>query len=164
MWNLAHLHITINHVPVVLLPTALVFFAVATWRKSEPLLRAGIVVAWVAALFTIASYSTGDPAADLVMAVDPAQKTVLDPLVGEHDTAAGFALASALVVAAAGIWGWRRKGLGREVILPLLILSLWSTAVLFRTAQLGGRIRHPEARPGFVAPAEHEGPGQKHAD
>jgi uncharacterized membrane protein len=152
MWNLAHLHITINHVPVVLLPAAFVLFAVATWRRSEPLLRTGIVVAWVAAVFTIAAYFTGDPAADLVMSVEAAQKRVLDPLVSEHDGAAGFALGSALIVAAAGIWGWRRKGLGREVTFPLLLLSLWSTAVLFRTAQLGGRIRHPEARPSFVAP------------
>ena len=53
MWNLAHLHISINHVPVVLIPTALVLFAVATWRRSELLLRAGIVVAWVAALFAL---------------------------------------------------------------------------------------------------------------
>ena len=156
MWNLAHLHISINHVPVVLVPTALVLFTVATWRRSELLLRTGIVVAWAAAAFAIASFFTGDAAADLLMAVETAQKKVLDPLVTEHDAAAGFALASALVVAAAGIWGWRRKGLGREVTLPLLILSLWSTAVLLRTAQLGGRIRHPEARPGFVAPPEHE--------
>jgi|SRR5215831_7501483 len=152
MWNLAHLHITINHVSVVLVPAALVLFAVATWQRSELLLRTGIVVAWVAAVFAIAAFLTGDAAADLVMSVETAQKKVLDPLVSEHDGAAGFALGSALVVAAAGIWGWRRKGLGREVTLPLLLLSLWSTAVLFRTAQLGGRIRHPEARPGFVAP------------
>jgi Predicted membrane-associated, metal-dependent hydrolase len=157
MWNLAHLHISINHVPVVLLPAALVLFAVASWRRSELLLRAGIVVAWVAALFALASYFTGDAAADLVMAVETAQKKILDPLVGEHDDAAGWALGCSLLLAAAGIWGWRRKGLGREVTLPLLIVSVLGTAILFRTAQLGGRIRHPEARPGFVAPVEQHG-------
>jgi len=156
MWNLAHLHIAINHVPVVLVPAALVIFAVAVWRRSAPVLRTGIVVAWVSGAFALASYFTGDPAADLVMAVEKAQKTTLDPLVDAHDDSAGWALGASLLLAAAGVWGWRRGGLGREVTLPLLVLSALGTGILVRTAELGGQIRHPEARSGFVAPAGHE--------
>ncbi|HVP58925.1 MAG TPA: DUF2231 domain-containing protein [Myxococcaceae bacterium] len=160
MWNLAHLHITINHVPVVLVPAALVIFAVAAWRKSLPVLRTGIVVAWVAALFAVASFLTGDAAADLVMATEKAQQKTLDPLVEAHDDSAAWALGASLLLAAAGVWGWRRKGLRNEVTVPLLVLSALGTAILARTAFLGGQIRHPEARPGFVAPAagerEHE--------
>ncbi len=156
MWNLAHLHIAINHVPVVLVPAALGILAVAVWRRSEPLLRTGIVVAWIAAASAVASYLSGDPAADLVMAVEKAQEKTLDPIVGAHDDSAGWALGSSLVLAAAGVWAWRRKGLGREVTLPLLVLSALTTTILARTALLGGRIRHPEARAGFVAPSGHE--------
>jgi uncharacterized membrane protein len=163
MWNLAHLHIAINHVPVVLVPTALVVFAVAAWRRSESLLRTGIVVAWVAAASAAASYWSGDPAADLVMAAEKAQAKTLDPIVGAHDGAAGWALGGSLLLAATGIWAWRRKGLGREVTLPLLVVSALTTAILLRTAELGGQIRHPEARSGFVAPVEHgEGHGEEH--
>jgi hypothetical protein len=46
MWNLAHLHIAINHTPVILVPAALVIIAVGVWRRSETVLRTGIVVAW----------------------------------------------------------------------------------------------------------------------
>jgi uncharacterized membrane protein len=159
MWNLAHLHIAINHIPVVLVPAALVLLVVAVWRRSETLLRTGIVVAWVGAAFGVAAYFSGDEAADLVMAVEKAQEKTLDPLVSAHDTSAGWALGSAILVVAAGVWGWRRKGLGREVIVPLLLLTALSTAILARTALLGGRIRHPEARTGFVAPAVH---GEEH--
>jgi len=157
MWNLAHLHIAINHIPVVLVPVALVAFAVAAWRRSLPLLRTGIVVAWVAGLFAVASFFTGDEAADLVMAAEKAQEKTLNPLVEAHDDSAAWALGSSLVLAAAGVWAWRRNGLGKEVTVPLLVLSALGTAILVRTAELGGQIRHPEARPGFVAPAgEHE--------
>lgn len=156
MWNLAHLHIAINHVPVILIPAALVIFAVAAWRRSLPVLRTGIVVAWVAALFAVASYFTGDSAADLVMAAEKAQEKALDPLVEEHEDSAMWALGSSLLLAAAGAWGWRRKGLGKEVTAPLLVLSALSTAILARTAELGGEIRHPETRPGFVAPPSGE--------
>ncbi|HZJ54913.1 MAG TPA: hypothetical protein VFD38_12305 [Myxococcaceae bacterium] len=162
MWNLAHLHIAINHVPVVLVPAALVLFVVAVWRRSEPLLRTGIVIAWVGVAFGLAAYLTGDEAADLVMAAEKAQAKTLDPIVGEHDASAGWALGSAVLVAAGGVWAWRRKGLGREVTIPLLVLTALSTAILARTALLGGRIRHPEARAGFTAPVTHDEEHEKH--
>ena len=159
MWNVAHLHIAINHIPVILIPAALVVLAVGVWRRSEAMFRTGIVVAWAGVAFGLATYFTGDAAADLVMAVEKAQEKTLDPIVGEHDASAGWALGSAVLVAVAGVWAWRRKGLGREVTVPLLVLTALSSAILGRTALLGGRIRHPEARAGFVAPATH---GEEH--
>jgi uncharacterized membrane protein len=162
MWNLAHLHIAINHIPVVLVPAAFVIFVVAAWRKSLAVLRTGIVIAWVAALFAGASYLTGDAAADVVMGVEKAQQKTLDPIVEEHDDSAGWALGASILLAAAGIWGWRRGGLGREVTLPLLVLSALGTAIVARTAELGGRIRHPEARAGFVAPTTHDEEHEHH--
>jgi uncharacterized membrane protein len=159
MWNIAHLHITINHVPVLLMPTALVLLAIGAARRLEMVFRAGIVIAWVGVVFGLGAYLTGDAAADLVMAVEKAQEKTLDPLVGEHDASAGWALGSGVLVAAAGVWAWRRKGLGREITVAMLVLTALSTAILARTALLGGRIRHPEAREGFVAPSvndEHE--------
>ena len=156
MWNVAHLHIAINHTPVILIPSAFVILAVGVWRQSQAVFRTGIVVAWVGVASGLATYFTGDPAADLVMAAEKAQAKTLDPIVGEHDASASWALGSAVLVAIAGVWAWRRKGLGREVTVPLLVLTALSTAILGRTALLGGRIRHPEARAGFVAPAHGE--------
>jgi uncharacterized membrane protein len=156
MWNVAHLHIAINHIPVILVPTALVVLAVGAWRRSEAIFRTGIVVAWVGVLSGLATYVTGDPAADLVMASEKAQEKTLDPIIGEHDASAGWALGSAVLVAIAGGWAWYRKGLRPETTVPVLVLTALCTAILGRTALLGGRIRHPEARAGFVAPATHE--------
>jgi hypothetical protein len=82
--------------------------------------------------------------------------------VSEHDASAGWALGSAVLVAAAGVWAWRRRGFGREVTVPLLVLTGLCTAILGRTALLGGRIRHPEARAGFVAPATHDEEHERH--
>ncbi|HEY3586428.1 MAG TPA: hypothetical protein VGK85_04720, partial [Myxococcaceae bacterium] len=112
MWNVAHLHIAINHIPVILIPTALVILAVGVWRRSEVVFRTGIVVAWVGVASGLATYFTGDPAADLVMAAEKRQAKTLDPIVGEHDASASWALGSAVLVAVAGVWAWRRKGFG----------------------------------------------------
>ena len=152
MWNAAHLHIAINHVPVVLIPAALVILAVGAWRRSEGVFRTGIVVVWIGVVSGLGAYFTGDEAADLVMAAEKAQEKVLDPIVEEHEESAKWALGSAVLVLAAGVWAWRRRGLAREVTVPLLLLTALSTAILARTALLGGRIRHPEARTGFAAP------------
>src|SRR5262249_37654581 len=162
MWNVAHLHIAINHIPVVLIPAALVILAVGVWRRSEAVFRTGIVVAWVGVASGLATYLTGDPAADLVMATEKAQEKTLDPIVGEHDASAAWALGSAVLVAIAGVWAWRRKGLGREVTVPLLALRAPSPATRARTALLGGRIRHPEAGAGFAAPATHAEEHERH--
>jgi len=156
MWNVAHLHIAINHIPVVLIPAALLILAAGVWRRSEAVFRTGIVVAWVGVLSGLATYFTGDAAADLVMAAEKAQEKTLDPIVSEHDASAGWALGSAVLVAIAGGWAWYRKGLRPEATVPVLVLTALCTAILGRTALLGGRIRHPEARAGFVAPATHE--------
>ncbi len=156
MWNVAHLHIAINHIPVVLVPAALLLLAVGVWQRSEAVFRTGIVVAWVGVASGLATYFTGDAAADLVMAVEKTQEKTLDPIVSEHDASAGWALGSAVLVAVVGAWAWRRKGLGREVTVPLLVLTTLSSAIFARTALLGGRIRHPEARAGFVAPSVHD--------
>src|SRR5262249_4111885 len=109
MWNVAHLHIAINHIPVILVPAALVILAVGVWRRSEAVFRTGIVVAWVGVASGLATYLTGDAAADLVMAVEKTQAKTLDPIVGEHDASAGWALGSAVLVGVAG-----GRGLGRE--------------------------------------------------
>src|SRR4029453_15769354 len=104
MWNVAHLHIAINHIPVVLVPAALVLLAVGVWRRSESVFRTGIVVRWVGGASGLATYLPGHAAADLVMAVEKAQEKTLDPIVGEHDASAGWALGSAGPVGAPGVW------------------------------------------------------------
>src|SRR5262249_7389926 len=150
MWNVAHLHIAINHIPVVLIPAALVILAVGVWRRSEGVFRTGIVVAWVGVLSGLATYFTGDAAADLVMAAEKAQEKTLDPIVSEHDASAGWALGSAVLVAAAGGWAWRREGRGRGGTRPPLLLTAPCTAILRPTALLRGPVRPPPAPAGLL--------------
>src|SRR5262249_57605476 len=123
MWKLGDRRMAITPSPVILGPAALVIIAVGVWRRSETVLRTGVVVAWVAAASAVATYLTGDPAVDLVLAAEKAQQKTLVPIVSEHDDSARWALGGSLLVAGAGVWAWRRKGLGREVTLPLLVPS-----------------------------------------
>src|SRR5262249_45817230 len=150
MWNVAHLHIAINHIPVILIPTALAVLAAGVWRRSEAIFRTGIVIAWVGVLSGLATYISGDPAADLVMASEKAQEKTLDPIVSEHDASAKWALGSAVLVAVAGARAWRREGRGRGGTRPPLLLTAPCTAILRPTALLRGPVRPPPAPAGLL--------------
>jgi hypothetical protein len=70
--------------------------------------------------------------------------------VHEHEAAAFFALiASALTgvcALASLLLGRSRPGVARKLFYLVLALSLWSSTVYLRVAQLGGLIKHGELR------------------
>src|SRR5215210_2618949 len=73
----------------------------------------------------------------------------------------GLALAFVVGIAAAGVAGLfalllvrRRHRAARGLSILTLVVSLVGFAAVSRAALLGGEIRHPEARPDFVVPAE----------
>src|SRR5437773_5149157 len=60
--NPAHLHLVLNHFPMIGLAVGLGLLAVAIAVKKEELKRASLVVLFLAALITIAAYLTGNAA------------------------------------------------------------------------------------------------------
>lgn len=64
--NAAHFHIVINHFPVVLM-LASATIAIHGWiRKSAEVKRVALIMAVIAASFTLATYFSGEPAADFI--------------------------------------------------------------------------------------------------
>ncbi len=66
MMNGAHLHLMINHFPVIGLLFGVVILAVAQLRRNSDLARTGLVALVVIAILTIPAYLTGEPAHDIV--------------------------------------------------------------------------------------------------
>ena len=60
--NPAHLHLVLNHFPMIGLAVGLGLLAVAIAVKKDELKRASLVVLFLAALITIATYLTGNAA------------------------------------------------------------------------------------------------------
>src|SRR5689334_19791194 len=99
--NWAHVHLVINHLPVILAPVAAAVLGAGLARKSGDLIRAGLVVMALAAITAAGAYFTGEPAEDVVKNL-PA---VSDSMIDEHEDAALFgvvftALGGLLAVAA----------------------------------------------------------------
>ena len=145
-----HLHLMLNHLPVVGSLFALGLLAWGFWRQSEDLQRAGLMAAVVVGVAAIAAYMTGEPAWEDIMDL-PGDN---DDFILAHQSAAQFALGAALltgiVALIALIAGRRGKPVPVRLAIAVLSLLLATTGLMGYVANLGGMIRHTEIRAGGV--------------
>lgn len=142
--NAPHLHLILNHFPVV---GSLFVLALGLWafRKRDPE-WVGFYLAIKAALgfFALAAFFSGTAAEEALEELPGVSKDLIEG----HETAAYAALAL-LVLGAAGAlaarwWGRKRGGVCRGVLALLLLILAASAGASVWTANRGGRIRHPE--------------------
>lgn len=154
MWNWAHVHLMLNHIPVLGVPFGLALLIVGLVRKNETLIRSALVVFAVVAALTVIVYETGEPAEEVVEHMPGITESRINT--HEESAEASLAVTSILgIVALAGALRFRRSGsVPRWFALSTLLLGLVTVGFLSWTAFLGGEIHHPETRPGFRPPAE----------
>ena len=154
--NWTHLHLALNHLPVLGVPFVALIFVIALRRRDagwQRLALGGFVLMFFVAL---AAKFTGDFAHEQVVSWPGFD----DSLMHAHEEASdqcvtaifllGLIAAIALFLSRAG------RLLPKWTIVAVLALALASTALLLRTANLGGHIRHPEIRPGFQPPVPEQ--------
>lgn len=156
--NPAQLHLALNHVPILIVPTALALLLVGLLRRSRELTTVALVLAVLASLAVLPVYFSGEGAEELV----EDRPGVVHATIEEHEDAGKFALIALLatgVVAALALAIGRGEttGRGRLLLLAVLVVGAWASAVGFRTGHLGGLIRHPEIVSGAAAPTGVEG-------
>lgn len=144
--NAAHLHLALNHLPVLGALFGALLLAIALTRRSDELARAGLGVLVVAALLSIAVLRSGDAAEDQVEDIPGVSESMIE----EHEEAAEAAavgLGLAGVVSLAGLVLFRRAPrLPRGWTVAALVLAVVASGLMGRAANLGGRIRHSEIR------------------
>jgi hypothetical protein len=162
--DLTHFHLLLNHFPTIGTIIGLGLFLMGLLGKSNELKEASLVVFLGIALLTIPTYITGNAAEEKICgaippnapAAIPCSKPGAEPgaatkaMIGEHETAAMYALGFMEITGAfawLGLWQMRRlarlPGWNAAVI---LLLTVFTFAVVTRAANLGGEIRHPEIR------------------
>jgi uncharacterized membrane protein len=150
--NWPHLHLIINHFPVVGFLFGLLFVAYAMIRKSEELQKTSLGFLVLVALISVPVYFTGDQAGDMMERLPDVSKSLVD----QHEEAASVALTGAIIlglIAAGGLFLFRRaSAIPRWFMILTLILTIVVNSLIGYTANLGGQIRHPEARKGFQLP------------
>ncbi|MBZ5551163.1 MAG: hypothetical protein LAO21_00485 [Acidobacteriia bacterium] len=150
--NLAHVHLLLNHIPVLGTGFGLILFIVALLRKSEELRKACHGTFVVVALLAIPAYLTGDPAERVVKNLPGVSKSIIEA----HDDAASASLIALSILGVVSMVGfilmWKSRPVPQWFTILLLALALIVTGMMAWTANLGGQIRHTEVRSGAAAP------------
>jgi uncharacterized membrane protein len=150
--TLPHVHLLVNHFPIIGPMIGLCLFLGALIRKSEDLQRAGLVVFLGSALLAIPTYMSGNAAQDTIKDLPG----VSAALVEAHQNAALLAYVFMEITGAVawfGLWQFRRNSrVGRGTVSAVLLLSVVTVGLMANAGNLGGQIRHPEIQSGPDAP------------
>ena len=148
--NTAHLHLLVNHVPVLgtLLALALLAWPVARRQPSRAKDAMGLLV--ILGIVAVGVYLTGGAAEDAVENLP----VVSEGLIEAHEEAAlaaTIALGVLGLMSLVALWWYRTRPLPRWVPLAGLTGVAIVAGMMAWTANIGGQIRHSEIRGGASA-------------
>ena len=159
--NPAHLHIILNHIPVIGVPFAVALLGYGLLKKSEEVKTASLIAFVIIAALTIPTFLAGKAAEDMVEHLPG----VREQLIENHEDAALIGLIATLVLGAVSlgalILSRRSKGVAKPLIIGLLVSSLAVGGWLAKTANLGGKIRHTELRTDAPAATDEDGEAEE---
>lgn len=153
--NAAHIHLLLNHVPVLGAVFGLLVLGYGYARGSRDVMKAGLGLLVIVGITGGLVYLTGEPAEELVEDLAGVSEAVLE----RHEAAALWAtIGAGLVglVALVGLVRWRAAEFPRRYAGAVLSLTLGLTGLMGWTANLGGQVRHAEIRSGSSVSAQVE--------
>jgi len=149
--NAAHIHLLLNHIPVIGVLFALVLLVVGQAMRSPAVRNAALAAFAALALITLPVYLTGEPAQKVVEQMPGVTKAAIE----EHEDAALFALIAIEVLGVLSIATLvlldRAPHVAQRLMPVCLALAVVTTGIMAWTANLGGRVRHTEIRNGTPA-------------
>ena len=146
--SVTHLHLLLNHFPVIgsLIVTALLAWAL--FRRSGEITRVSLGLVAAISVIAVIVFFTGEPAEEAIENLPGFSEAITE----RHEE---FALIATLVLGLLGALALsalallRKREIPRWVTLSSFLLSFVASGVMGYTALLGGQIRHTEVRPTF---------------
>ena len=152
--NQAHLHLIVNHLPIMGSLFAAALLAAGVLKHNLTLTKAGLVAVLAAGVLCLPAQLTGEGAEEIVQNMPRVSRA----LIQNHEAAAelGFwALEGAAALALFSLLLLKNASpKARLLTLLTLVLAFVSFGLLARASNLGGQIRHTEIRDGFGTPDE----------
>src|SRR5574341_641459 len=144
--NWAHVHLMLNHIPVVGIGFAVLLLVVSIARRSYELNTVALVFVILVSLWAIPAYLTGEPAEEVVEDMPG----ISEELIEEHEEQAEIAF---IIVEVAGglalitlIARRYSDKLGQRLVILTLLVLVISGGLIGWTANLGGKVHHEEIR------------------
>lgn len=162
--NPAHLHLMLNHIPLVGIGFVILLLIIALFMRSKQLINISLIFVILVALWAIPAYLTGEAAEEIVEGLPG----ISEQLIEAHEESAELAFifieavgALALITLVA-----RRfyKKLGNALTILTLLGLIVGGGLIAWTANQGGKINHPEIRgdnsvlnlPSYKSGEEHD--------
>lgn len=157
----AHLHLALNHIPVLGTLFGAVLLALGLWRTNDTIQQVGFGVLVLAGAGAIAVYLTGEPAEEVVEGVAGVSHDAIEA----HEEWGWYALLAGLGTGVFALGALLLQAAGRRLAAGLrvfvLVLALLTSGVMAYAANLGGKVHHPELR---AAPTAIETPDTYESD
>ena len=144
-----HLHLIVNHLPVVGALFALLATAWALWRKGRDTAIFGMACLVLLGAFSALAYFSGEPAEEAVEDMAAVSHSYIE----EHEDAAWIAFLAAAAAGMVGAAGLVARGdAARKWTLPIgFVAAAVTLGLMGWTANLGGMVRHTEIHPAGAA-------------
>ena len=144
--NEAHLHMVVNHFPIIGTILGLGILIVGIIQKNKAVKNTAYILFIVATIFAAASMATGEGAEEMVEDMP----NIGHKIIHEHEEMAEKLILVLYLLGAVSILGlyMNIKNKSKAVLISYLALLLALIAVFFgsRTGTTGGEIRHTEIR------------------
>jgi len=157
--NFAHLHLLLNHFPIIGTIVGLGLFLVSLPGKNEDLRRASLIIFPTMALIAIMTFFSGVGAQGAIKK-DPG---VSEALIERHQGAAMLAMVFMEITGALSLVAlWKAQGKARPAswnrsLSAVLLFSVVTVLLMARVGTTGGDIRHPEIVSGQAEVADATG-------
>jgi uncharacterized membrane protein len=142
--NLVHLHLLLNHFPIIGTICGLGLLLASFFGKNEDLKRASLIVFTAMALLSLPTFFSGVGAQGAIRGLPG----VSNPLILRHEGAAMLALLFMEitgVLSVIGLWQYYRSQKPAQwTMLSVLFFTLITTGLMSRVGTTGGDVRHPE--------------------
>src|ERR1700681_4427950 len=144
--NFPHLHLLLNHFPIIGTIVGLGLFLVSLVGKNEDLRRASLIIFSAMALLAIPTFFSGTGAQGAIKKLPG----VSEALIERHQGAAMLALLFMEITGALSLVElWKSQGRARPAswdwsLSAVLLFSIVTVGLMARVGTTGGDIRHPE--------------------
>ena len=144
--NAAHIHLLLNHFPIIGWFFSFLLLAVGVYRKNKDFIRAALLITAVTGVIAVPTYLTGEPAEDSLKSAP----NFVEDIAEEHEEAAEFAIWTICITAVASAIGLyfsiKKDQIPKPLFIAIVLLQLFTFTVIARTNYLGGQINHTEIR------------------
>jgi hypothetical protein len=140
---LGHLHLVLNHLPIIIMPLAALILFIGTKTHTKAYITLGLYLGLAAGVCAIPAYLTGEPAEEVVEEV----AGVVESSIEAHEDAATMALILGIlvsIISAVLLLAKKDNAAFTTSHSVALASMLISSALLGWTGYEGGKIRHSE--------------------